>query len=132
VSDRERVLAALRLAGSRGLHSHSIRRQGLSGHPSERCKELERQGYSIRREREYVNGRNGTRFFLEGEPPKAGVGISVGVPSPQGMVEAPSLPACADADSGESASGAVGTASDAPPRLFTPPAQSAITHPEAA
>lgn len=72
-SDRSRVLSALQAAASHGLHSHDIRRRGLTGHPSERVAELERMGYSIRRVREYRRGRNGTRFYLLGEP-TSGVG----------------------------------------------------------
>lgn len=68
LTDRDRVLAALRAAGPQGLHSHDVRRRGLSGHPSERAKELEERGYTIRREREYRDGRNGTRFYLLSEP----------------------------------------------------------------
>lgn len=67
MSDRERFLEAVKLAGKHGLHSHTVRRKGISGHPSERARELEAEGVAIRREREFIDGRNGVRFFYEGE-----------------------------------------------------------------
>ena len=84
MSDRQKFLAALRLAGSRGLHSHEVRRQGLSGHPSERARELEHQDYEIHRETEYINGRNGVRFYLLSEPEaKSTAGVSAGEMAPR-------------------------------------------------
>lgn len=83
-SDRSRVLAALRAAGPQGLHSHDIRRRGLTGHPSERAAELERMGYEIRRKREYIDGRNGVRFYLLSEPvAKQTAGVGAGPSRPR-------------------------------------------------
>lgn len=105
MSDRLRFLEALRRAGSAGLHSHTARREGLTGHPSERAAELTREGYTIRREREYIDGRNGVRFYLEGEP----VGISTGVPTPQGPGGFVLSPDRASADSSETTGDRVGS-----------------------
>lgn len=65
MSDRERLLEALRAAGDRGIHTFEIRKGGISGNPSERRRELLALGYGIRAEREKMNGRWGKRFFLE-------------------------------------------------------------------
>lgn len=47
MSDRERVLIALREAGPAGLHSTVMRRTGLTGNPSQRIAELREMGYRI-------------------------------------------------------------------------------------
>ena len=47
MTDRDRVLQALREAGSTGLHSTAMRRQGLTGNPSQRIAELRDRGYRI-------------------------------------------------------------------------------------
>jgi len=82
MSDRLRFLRALEEAGRAGLHSHDVRRRGISGHPSERARELEAQGVKIRRERENVGRRPGVRFFLEG-------GVKPGEREPARLFAAP-------------------------------------------
>lgn len=67
MTDKERFLDALRDAGPEGIHSHEVRRRAISGHPSERAKELEREGHAIRREPEFIRNRPGVRFVLEDE-----------------------------------------------------------------
>lgn len=64
MSDRLRLLHALRDAGSTGLHSHDIRRAGLSGNPAQRIIELREEGHVIEGETEWRNGRNGKRWIL--------------------------------------------------------------------
>jgi hypothetical protein len=110
MSDRDRLLTLLEEAGPAGIHSHEIRRRGISGHPSQRAKELEEQGYPIRREREFVGNRPGVRFFLE---ESAGDGAG----SVTGRQPASAVP---------------GGSSEEPARLFTPPAQNPLTDREAA
>ena len=120
MSDRDRLLTLLEEAGPFGIHSHEIRRRAISGHPSQRAKELEEQGYPIRREREFVGNRPGVRFFLE-----ESAGVSAGVPSPQGT-EGPTL--CAR----RRASADPGGTPEEPVRLFTPPPQNPLRDQEAA
>jgi len=66
--DRDRILTALKARGSQGIHSHEIRRLGLSGHPSMRISELEERGYSIEHHREHKGRRPGVRYVLVSEP----------------------------------------------------------------
>lgn len=118
MSDRDRFLAALEEAGPAGLHSHDARRQGLTGHPSERAAELERMGYSIRREKAFVKNRPGVWFILEStagvhagsQPLEAGSRTRVGVDSGGSSEPVPSEPA----------------------RLFTPPPLNPLRDQEAA
>jgi hypothetical protein len=64
LNDREAVLAALRQAGSNGVHSLDLRAGGYSGNPSERIRDLLKLGYSIRIQRERRGKRNGARYTL--------------------------------------------------------------------
>lgn len=66
--DRDRILTALKARGSQGIHSHEIRRLGLSGHPSMRVSELEERGYEIEHHREHKGRRPGVRYVLVSEP----------------------------------------------------------------
>jgi len=66
--DRDRILIALKARGSQGVHSHEIRRLGLSGHPSMRISELEDRGYEIEHTREHKGRRPGVRYMLVSEP----------------------------------------------------------------
>jgi len=67
-TDCERVLAVLRARGKSGIHSHEIRKLGLSGNPSQRVRELEAQGFEISHEREHKGRRPGIRYRLVAEP----------------------------------------------------------------
>lgn len=80
-TDCERIAAKLKTLGSRGLHSHEIRKLGFSGNPSQRITELEDQGYEIRHVREHVGRRPGTRYFLISEPGQKAAGVGAGSPS---------------------------------------------------
>lgn len=63
MSDRERVLEILERDGS--VTSFELRRNGVSGNPSQRVRELKVQGYAIESERyEEAPGRFGTRYTL--------------------------------------------------------------------
>jgi hypothetical protein len=64
LTDNQRILVALEEAGPTGLHSHDLRRQGYSGNPSQRCKDLVSKGYEISTRREPVGRRPGSRFWL--------------------------------------------------------------------
>lgn len=63
MTDAKRMLALLE-AHPRGVHSHELRRLGISGNPSQRAADLEAQGHEIERKREFRNGRNGTLYKL--------------------------------------------------------------------
>lgn len=64
MTDRIRLLQALRDAGSTGVHSHDLRRAGISGNPSQRIRELRLEGHVIEGEPERRNGRPGKRWTL--------------------------------------------------------------------
>jgi hypothetical protein len=66
VTDCDRLLAALKAAGPRGLHSHDIRRQGLSGNPSQRVTELQARGFAVSSTRENRGKRPGARYIYNG------------------------------------------------------------------
>lgn len=63
-TDCERMLALLREAEMYGVHSHEIRRKGISGNPSQRIAELRAKGYNIESKRENRGKRPGTRYIL--------------------------------------------------------------------
>lgn len=65
-TDNERLLIALRARGATGIHSHEIRKLGISGNPSQRISELEEQGFEISKVREHKGRRPGTRYTLVG------------------------------------------------------------------
>jgi hypothetical protein len=67
-TDCQRIALALKVAGPNGLHSHTIRKRGLSGHPSMRISELEERGYEIEHTREFKGRRPGVRYVLVSEP----------------------------------------------------------------
>ena len=63
-TDTARLLTALRARGPVGIHSHEIRRLGISGNPSQRVKELEEDGHQIEHRREHKGRRPGVRYRL--------------------------------------------------------------------
>lgn len=68
MSDRLRVLEALRQASWDGLRSLDMRRLGLTGNPSERIRELRAEGFVISA-RPYTEGkRRGKVYVLEFDP----------------------------------------------------------------
>jgi hypothetical protein len=67
-TDCQLIALALTVAGPNGLHSHTIRKRGLSGHPSMRISELEERGYVIEHVREFKGHRPGVRYVLVSEP----------------------------------------------------------------
>jgi hypothetical protein len=67
-TDCQRLLIALRARGPAGLHTHEIRKLGISGNPSQRAADLEERGYELRRKREHKGRRPGVRLFLVSEP----------------------------------------------------------------
>jgi hypothetical protein len=64
VTDADRLLSLLLERPAYGMHSHDIRRYGISGNPSQRIKDLEARGYSFSKERENRGKRPGTRYKL--------------------------------------------------------------------
>lgn len=64
MSDKLRMLALLEEAGSRGIHTHDVRKLGVSGNPSERRRELLEDGYGIKVVRENRGKRPGARYIL--------------------------------------------------------------------
>ena len=82
MTDRDRVLQALREAGSTGLHSTAMRRRGLTGNPSQRIAELRDRGYRIEAtSKPWKDGegkrRPGTTYTLISEPdPGLGAGTA--------------------------------------------------------
>jgi len=66
MTDNERLLTAPRARGPVGIHSHEIRKLGISGNPSQRISELEEAGYSIEHKREHKGRRPGVRYTLVG------------------------------------------------------------------
>jgi hypothetical protein len=62
-TQRDRVLAFLRDAGGRGIHTHELR-QAMIGNPSQRIAELEAAGHTIEHKRERRNDSPGTRYTL--------------------------------------------------------------------
>lgn len=70
VTQRDKVLALLRDAGGRGIHTFELR-QAFIGNPSQRIAELEAAGFEIEHTREKLHGQaQGTRYTLK----SAGVG----------------------------------------------------------
>jgi hypothetical protein len=67
-TDCQLIALALEVAGPKGLHSHTIRKRGLSGHPSERIRELQARGYQIDHIQEFKGHRPGVRYVLISSP----------------------------------------------------------------
>jgi len=136
VSDRDRILAALRNAGTQGMHSHDLRKLGYSGNPSQRVAELRDDGHRITGELERRNKRHGIRWWLI-EEARVGNGAAPDSSSP--------VKSAASAPGSSSVSGSAPghPASVAPPdreparqplaeRLFMPPPLDPLRDPEAA
>jgi hypothetical protein len=72
MSDTDRLRILLGAAGTLGVHSHEIRREGISGNPSQRAKDLVTRGIEVSKRRENVGRRQGIRYWLaEHAPPDA-------------------------------------------------------------
>ncbi len=63
LADTAKVLIALR-AHPEGVHSHALRRIGITGNPSQRVAELEAEGFEIEHRRENRGKRPGMRYVL--------------------------------------------------------------------
>jgi hypothetical protein len=78
MSDTDRLYRLLKREGSRGVHTLDLRREQISGNPSQRATDIEKKyGVQIERERERRGDRNGSRYKLIG----LGAGTSQGAPS---------------------------------------------------
>lgn len=64
MSDIQRVLKAAQDAGSKGIFSLDMRREGLTGDPSRRICDLEEKGFSFSKTREKQGERFGVRYVL--------------------------------------------------------------------
>lgn len=64
MSDRDTFYEMLREAGCEGVHSHDLRRRGVTGNPSQRSRELVARGIEVSKLSEPVEGRPGRRFWL--------------------------------------------------------------------
>lgn len=96
-TQRQKILAVLRHAGSVGVHTAEIRKMFVAN-PSQRINELRTAGYVIDsdRERSPFGQSRGTRYFLRDEPTPAPAGAQAEVepdPAPIAAVpdEAPRL-----------------------------------------
>lgn len=64
LTDARRMYVLLRDAGRQGVHSHDLRRMGVSGNPSQRAKDIASKGVALATKRESRNGRPGARYWL--------------------------------------------------------------------
>lgn len=123
MSDTDRLYRLLKREGSRGVHTHDLRREGISGNPSQRATDVEQKyGVKVARPREFRGGRNGSRFKLVGQ----GAGTPQGAPSSvlpgQSRVGGRGEPVLSER--------AANATSDPAARLFDLPSRSAFTDPE--
>lgn len=116
-TQRQKVIAMLRHAGSLGVHTAELRGMYI-GNPSQRINELRDLGYVIDsdRERSPFGQSLGTRYFLREEPKPA----PAPAPQPQVDPEPPAAPRAVAADQ------------RAEPTLFDLPATSASPYEDAA
>lgn len=79
MSDTDRMYRLLKREGPRGVHTLDLRRQGYSGNPSQRKADIEKKyGVRIDAKRETKDGRNGSRYRLQGVGVSAGMGPTEG------------------------------------------------------
>ncbi len=64
LTDARRMWVMLRDAGAAGVHSHELRRAGISGNPSQRAKDIADHGVAVATRRENVGRRPGARYWL--------------------------------------------------------------------
>lgn len=64
LTDARRMWVLLRDAGRQGVHSHDLRRMGVSGNPSQRAKDIASHGVELAVRRENVGRRPGARYWL--------------------------------------------------------------------
>lgn len=69
LTDARKMWTLLRDAGETGCHSHDLRRQGITGNPSQRAKDIASKGVAIWTAREPRNGRPGSRWWLAEHAP---------------------------------------------------------------
>lgn len=136
MTDCDRMLDELAKAGPAGVHSHDLRRMGISGNPSQRAADLEAKGHKLRRVRENRGKRPGVRYFLVSDRL---VGVGAGKFGSQVVSDASRVVADAEssADPGESRVGGRGQArgerslSSCEPAGATPgPASARLFEPE--
>lgn len=75
ISDSQRLLRMLTEAREEGVHSHTIRRSGISGNPSQRAKDLVTQGVHVFTARENRGRRPGSRYWTEPFAPDFAVAV---------------------------------------------------------
>lgn len=69
LSDSRRMWKLLNAAGADGMHSHELRRQGITGNPSQRAKDIVSRGVAVWTARENVGKRPGSRYWLAEHAP---------------------------------------------------------------
>ncbi len=70
LTDSRRMWVMLRDAGRAGVHSHELRRVGISGNPSQRAKDIVTYGVDLATRREAVGRRPGARYWLAEHAPQ--------------------------------------------------------------
>jgi hypothetical protein len=70
LTDARRFYVLIRDAGAAGFHSHDARRQGVSGNPSQRAKDIVSKGVPLWTARKARNGRPGSLYWLDGAQPE--------------------------------------------------------------
>lgn len=99
LTDARRMYVLLRDAGAEGVHSHDLRRQGVSGNPSQRAKDIVSKGVAVSVRRENVGRRPGARYWLAEHAPQDANAVlpnraaAPAEPAARGRGEAPHAPA---------------------------------------
>lgn len=75
LNDTRRFYALVRDSGTDGFHSHDARRQGVSGNPSQRAKDIVTKGFAMWTARDSRNGRPGSLYWLDGNQPDHAVPV---------------------------------------------------------
>lgn len=69
LTDARKMYVLLRDSGEKGMHSHELRRAGITGNPSQRAKDIVSKGVGLWTCREPQNGRPGSRYWLAEHAP---------------------------------------------------------------
>ncbi len=69
LTDARQMYVMLRDSGPDGMHSHELRRRGVSGNPSQRAKDIVSRGVAVWTARENVGKRPGSRYWLAEHAP---------------------------------------------------------------
>lgn len=75
LTDSRKMYVLLRDSGIKGMHSHELRRAGITGNPSQRAKDIASKGVELWTCREAKNGRPGSRYWLAEHAPEWAVPV---------------------------------------------------------